>query len=172
MSYHDREWGVPVREDRLLFELFILESAQAGLSWYTVLKKRKNYRKSFDDFNVEKVARYDAKKIASLLENPGVIRNRQKVEAAVNNAKQWLSIQEKFDSFSKYAWSFVNNQTIVNRPRNASDYVSSSIESKAFSRSLKSYGFKFVGPTIMYAYMQAVGMVNDHTSDCFRQSQV
>ena len=172
VAYHDTEWGVPVREEKLLFELFILESAQAGLSWYTILKKRSNYRKSFDDFNVEKVARYDAKRVAILLDDPGIIRNRQKIEAAINNAKQWLVIQEQFDSFSKYAWSFVNNKTIINKPRSPNDFVSSSKESEEFSKSLKSYGFKFIGPTTVYAYMQATGMVNDHTIDCFRQSQV
>ena len=171
-TYHDTEWGVPVHDDRLLFEFLILEGAQAGLSWSTILAKREGYRKAFDFFEAEKVARYADIKIHQLLQNPAIIRNKLKVNAAVTNAKAFLRIKEQFGRFDAYIWSFTDGQTIVNRWSKMSQIPTSTPESEAMSKDLKQKGFKFVGSTICYAYMQAVGMVNDHTTDCFRYSEI
>jgi len=172
VEYHDLEWGVPVYDDRLLFEFLTLESAQAGLSWYTVLRKRENYRKAFDNFEPEKVCRYTPKKIERLLLDPGIIRNRLKVESAVNNAKRFLEVKEKYGSFSDYMWDFVGGKPKVNSIRKLKDYPTSSKESDALSKDLKSRGFRFLGTTICYSHMQAVGMINDHSDDCFRKEQI
>lgn len=170
--YHDQEWGVPNFDDRHLFEMLILEGAQAGLSWLTVLKKRNSYREAFDGFDPEKIARYDDKKRAELLANPGIIRNRLKVDAAIQNAKSYLEISEKDASFSKYIWHFVDGKPIVNEFEKMSDVPAETEISRTMSKQLKKDGFKFVGPTICYAYMQAVGMVNDHLVSCFRYDEV
>jgi DNA-3-methyladenine glycosylase I len=172
VAYHDEEWGVPVHDDRLMFEFLILEGAQAGLSWYTVLRKRQNYRIAFDNFDPAKVARYDERKVTELLSNPGIIRNRGKIEAAIFNARGFLAIQESFGSFSGYLWRFVDGRPLVHELRTLSDYRSTSPQSDAMSRDLRQRGFKFVGSTICYAHMQATGMVNDHTLDCFRRQQI
>lgn len=171
-QYHDQEWGVPVHDDRLLFEFLILEGAQAGLSWETILNKREHYRKAFDGFDPHRVAAYSQEKVESLLENPGIIRNRLKVNAAVTNARQFLEVQQAFGSFDRYIWSFVEGRTIVNRWQALADIPASTPESAAMSKDLKRRGFKFVGETICYAYMQAVGMVNDHLVDCFRYKEI
>ncbi len=167
MAYHDKEWGVPVHDDRLLFEMLILEGAQAGLSWSTILQKRQGYKKAFDDFDVKKVARYTQKRIDKLLLNPNIVRNKLKVKATVENAKQFLKVQKEFNSFDAYIWSFVNGQPVVNQWKKMSDVPASTPESEAMSKALKKRGFKFVGPTICYAFMQGVGMVNDHLLSCF-----
>jgi DNA-3-methyladenine glycosylase I len=172
VSYHDVEWGVPVHDDRLLFEFLILEGAQAGLSWYTVLRKRQSYRDAFDLFDPKQVARYDERKISELLSNPGIIRNRAKIRAAVGNARRFLAVQEAFGSFDAYLWRFVDGRPIVNELCTLSDYPATSPEADALSRDLRDRGFKFVGPTICYAHMQATGMVNDHTLDCFRRQEI
>jgi len=172
VEYHDKEWGVPVYDDRLLFEFLTLESAQAGLSWYTVLKKRENYRRAFENFEPEKVARFDQAMIEELLLNPGIIRNRLKIEATVNNAHKFLEVQEKYGSFSKYIWGFVGGKPKMNNILKSFDYPATSKESDALSKDLKSRGFKFLGSTICYAHMQATGMVNDHSVDCFRKSEI
>ncbi|MFZ4441140.1 MAG: DNA-3-methyladenine glycosylase I, partial [Syntrophales bacterium] len=172
VEYHDKEWGVPVYDDRLLFEFLTLESAQAGLSWYTVLKKRENYRKAFDNFEPERVAGFDRAKIEELLLNPGIIRNRLKIEATVNNAQKFLEVQEKYGSFSKYIWAFVGGKPKINNILKLSDYPATSQESDALSKDLKSKGFKFLGSTICYSHMQATGMVNDHALDCFRRREI
>jgi DNA-3-methyladenine glycosylase I len=167
-DYHDKEWGVPVRDDRLLFEFLILEGAQAGLSWYTVLRKRENYRAAFDNFIPEKIARYSDKKIAKLLENPGIIRNRLKINATVLNAKKFLEVQKEWGSFSKYIWHFVDNKPLKNKRKSLSDVPARTEISDVMSKDLKKRGFKFIGTTICYAFMQAVGMVDDHVMGCFR----
>jgi len=167
-DYHDREWGVPVRDDRLLFEFLILEGAQAGLSWLTILQRRESYRAAFDNFDAAKIARYGTRQKERLLANPGIIRNRLKVEAAVANAQASLAVQKEFGSFNNYLWQFVNHAPLVNRWANLRQVPAETAESKAMSRDLKKRGFRFVGPTICYAFMQAVGMVNDHLVDCFR----
>ena len=172
IEYHDKEWGVPVYDDRLMFEFISLESAQAGLSWYTVLKKRAHYRSAFENFEPEQVARFDQAKIEILLLNPGIIRNRMKIEAAVNNAQKFLDIQAQYGRFSKYIWAFVDGKPIINNIRTLSDYRATSAESDALSKDLKRRGFKFMGSTICYAHMQATGMVNDHAFDCFRKSEI
>jgi len=172
VAYHDEEWGVPVYDDRRLFEFLLLEGAQAGLSWYTVLRKRQHYRAAFDCFDPEQVARYDERKVEELLKNPGLIRNRAKVVAAVDNARRYLDVQEEFGSFAAYLWRFVDGRPIVHELRTLADYPATSAESDALSRDLRDRGFKFVGSTICYAHMQAVGMVNDHTLDCFRRAQI
>jgi DNA-3-methyladenine glycosylase I len=172
VAYHDREWGTPVHDDRLLFEFLTLEAAQAGLSWYTVLRKRENYRAAFDSFDPKRVARYDEGKIAALLQDAGIIRNRAKIEAAVHNAGRYLAVQEEFGSFDAYLWRFVDGRPIVNELRTLADYPATSPESDALSRDLRRRGFKFVGSTICYAHMQATGMVNDHTLDCFRRKEI
>lgn len=172
LEYHDREWGVPVRDDRTLFEFLILEAAQAGLSWDTVLKKRDAYRAAFDGFDPAKVARYDARKKAALMLDAGIIRNRAKIESAVVNAKAFLAVQREYGSFAKYAWRFVGGKPLQGN-RKATDEVPARTEvSDALSRDLKERGFKFVGTTIMYAYMQATGMANDHLTQCFRHREL
>ena len=170
--YHDTEWGVPVHDDRLLFEFLILEGAQAGLSWSTVLAKRESYREAFDHFNAEQIARYGTVKINALLANPGIIRNRLKVNAAITNAQAFLEIQASFGSFDAYIWQFVAGVTIQNAWQHAAEIPVFTPASEAMSKDLKRRGFKFVGATICYAYMQAVGMVNDHTYTCFRHAEV
>lgn len=170
--YHDTEWGVPQHDDRVLFEFLILEGAQAGLSWRTVLEKRAAYRSAFDEFEPHKVAGYDHKKLASLLQNPGIIRNRLKIESAVVNARAFLQIQEAFGSFDRYIWQFVDGEPLQNHWQSHQQLPAFSPESVGMSKDLQKRGFKFVGKTICYAYMQAVGMVNDHTVDCFRHSQL
>ena len=172
IEYHDREWGVPVHDDRLLFEFLTLEGFQAGLSWVTILRRRESFRAAFDRFDPEKIARYDDAKIRELLENPGIIRNRAKILATVNNARKFLEIQEEFGSFDSYVWSFIDNKPIVNTLRNLEDYPSKSAESETISNALRKRGFSFVGPTIIYAHMQATGMVNDHTIDCYRRREI
>ena len=172
VRYHDLEWGVPVYDDRLLFEFLILEGAQAGLSWYTVLRKRENYRALFEGFDPVKVAGFDGQRIQSLLADPGIIRNRLKVNGAVTNAQLFLAVQEEFGSFSDYAWRFVGGKPLVNELREEGDFQSTTAESDALSKDLRQRGFKFVGPAIIYAHMQATGMVNDHTLDCFRRQEI
>jgi DNA-3-methyladenine glycosylase I len=172
VRYHDQEWGVPVHDERTIFEFLTLEAAQAGLSWYTVLRKRDAYRDAFAGFDPEKVARFDKRRIARLLENPGIIRNQQKILAAVNNAKRFLVVQDEFASFDAYIWRFVGGRPIVNKLRTLKDYAATSNESDALSKDLKQRGFKFVGSTICYAHMQATGMVNDHVLSCFRRGEI
>jgi len=172
IDYHDREWGVPIHDDKLLFEFLTLEAAQAGLSWYTVLKKRENYRKAFNQFDPKKMAKYDEKRIERLLGNPGIIRNRQKIMAAINNAQRFLEVKEEFGSFDAYMWRFVGGKPVVNEIRMLSDYPTTTPEAEAMSKDLRQRGFKFVGPTICYAHMQATGMVNDHTLDCYRRQKI
>lgn len=171
-AYHDAEWGVPLHDDRALFELLILEGAQAGLSWITILRKRAAYRAAFDNFDAAHIARYDADKITALLANPGIVRNRLKILATVNNAQKFLDVQEKFGSFDAYIWQFVGGKPRHNQWRGAAEIPASTIESDAMSKELARLGFKFVGPTICYAYMQATGMVNDHSVDCFRHKEL
>lgn len=171
-SYHDTEWGVPVRDDKTLFEFLILEGAQAGLSWRTILHKRDNYRRAFDNFAVEKIANYGDAKIASLLDDAGIVRNRLKIKSTIGNAQSFLRIQQEFGSFADYLWDFVANEPIVNHWRHMSEVPASTPESDELSKSLKRHGFKFVGTTICYAYMQAVGMVNDHLVSCFRHAEL
>ncbi len=168
IAYHDQEWGVPVHDDRLLFEFLILKGAQAGLSWITILKKRDNYRRAFDNFEPRKVARYDSRKIQKLLNDPGIVRNKLKIESAVQNAKAFLNVQKEFGSFDQYIWRHVGGKPIHNEWRSSKEIPARTAESDAMSRDLLQRGFKFVGSTICYAFMQAVGMVNDHTTNCFR----
>jgi DNA-3-methyladenine glycosylase I len=170
--YHDKEWGVPVRSDNKLFEFIILEGVQAGLSWITVLRKRENYRKAFDNFDWNKIARYDDHKLAQLLQNPGIVRNRLKVKAAVTNAKAFIKVREEFGTFNQYIWAFVDGQPIQNRRQTMQDIPPLTELAKQISRDLKKRGFTFVGPTIIYAHMQATGMVNDHLTSCFRHQQL
>ena len=172
VKYHDEEWGVPVFDDRLLFEFLTLEGAQAGLSWITILRRRQNYIEAFDGFDVEKVARYTKRKVNSLLKNPGIIRNKLKVNSVVANAQAFIEVQEEFGSFSNYQWQFVNGQPIQNKRKTMKDIPARSQISDAFSKDLKKRGFSFVGSTIIYAHMQAVGMVNDHITSCFRYKPV
>lgn len=171
-NYHDNEWGRPLTDDRLLFEFLILEGAQAGLSWSTILVKRENYRSAFDNFDAQKIAQYNDKKIATLLEDKGIVRNKLKVNATVNNAKLFLDIQKEHGSFARYIWGFVNHQPIQNRWQSISDVPASTAISDEMSKALKKKGFKFVGSTICYAFMQATGMVNDHVVDCFCHKKV
>jgi DNA-3-methyladenine glycosylase I len=172
LEYHDREWGVPVHDDGRHFEFLLLEGAQAGLSWSTVLRKREAYRRAFSGFDPNKVARFTDKRIEKLLLNPGIIRNRQKIESAVRNARAFLAVQEEFGSFDAYAWRFVGGRPKVNRWKTTKQVPATSAESDTFSKDLKHRGFGFVGSTIIYAHMQAVGMVNDHLVDCFRYREV
>ncbi len=172
VAYHDREWGVPVHHDRKHFEFLTLESAQAGLSWYTVLRKRANYRKAFAEFDPAKVARFSAATVEQMLQDPGLIRNRRKIGAAVENARHFLAVQDEFGSFDAYIWRFVDGRPIVNEFRTLADLPATSRESDALSKDLKSRGFKFIGSTVIYAHMQATGMVNDHVLDCFRRGQI
>jgi DNA-3-methyladenine glycosylase I len=171
-AYHDLEWGVPLHDDQDLFEFLTLESAQAGLSWYTVLRKRDTYRKAFAQFDPNKVARFNSRKVESLLKKPGIIRNRLKINAAVNNARCFLEIQQAFGSFDAYMWEFVENKPVVGKLRKLADYPATTAISDAFSKDLKARGFKFVGSTIVYAHMQATGMVNDHAIGCFRRREI
>lgn len=170
--YHDEEWGTPKRDDRRLFEDLILDGAQAGLSWSTILRKRENYRQAFDNFDPALVAAYDEAKIEELLANPGIIRNRQKIHSAIKNAKAFLKVQEEFGSFDAYIWGFVDGEPVDNGRRHLSELPAKTELSEAISKDLKKRGFSFVGPTIIYAFMQAVGMVNDHTVECFRYQEV
>ena len=172
VAYHDREWGVPAENDRTLFEFLILEGAQAGLSWDTILKKRAGYRKAFAGFDPAKVARFDAKKKRALMADAGIVRNRLKIEASVTNAKAFLVVQEEYGSFARYAWGFVGGKPLVGRRRSLGDVPARSELSDALSKDLKKRGFRFVGSTIVYAFMQATGMVNDHTVDCFRWKEL
>jgi DNA-3-methyladenine glycosylase I len=172
IDYHDREWGVPVHDDRKHFEFLVLEGAQAGLSWSTILKRREGYRHAFANFDPDKVARFTEGRIEELLQDSAIIRNRQKIAAAVRNAIHFLEIQEEFGSFDAYAWQFVDGRPIRNRRKTSKDVPATSPQSDAFSKDLKARGFGFVGSTIIYAHMQAVGMVNDHLVDCFRYSEV
>jgi len=172
VKYHDTEWGVPVHHDRLLFEFLILEAFQAGLSWYTILKRRETFREAFDNFDPARVARYDERKVLELLGNPGIIRNRAKILAAINNAAKFMEVQRTFGSFDSYIWSFVENTPIVNSFRSLEEFPAKTPLSEAISRDLAQKGFAFVGPTIIYAHMQATGMVNDHTLDCYRRQEI
>ena len=171
IEYHDTEWGVTLHDDRKLFEFLLLDNAQAGLSWQTILNKRENYRKAFDNFDPAKIARYNKRKITSLLNNPGIVRNRLKVQSAVTNALAFLDIQAEFGSFDTYIWQFVNGKPTLNHWKNLNDIPATSPESDAMSKALKQRGFKFVGSTICYAFMQSAGLVNDHLTCCFRHTQ-
>jgi DNA-3-methyladenine glycosylase I len=171
-AYHDEEWGVPLHDDRLLFELLVLEGAQAGLSWSTILNKRASYRAAFDDFDPVKVAAYDDAKVAELLANPGIVRNRLKVASAISNAQAFLAVQAEHGSFDSYIWSFVGGAPKVNAWQHLGEVPAETPESQALSKDLRKRGFRFVGPTIMYAFMQSTGMVNDHEVGCFRYGEV
>ena len=172
VAYHDEEWGVPAHDDRTLFEFLILEGAQAGLSWSTILNKRENYRKAFDNFDPVKVARYDARKVAKLLADPGIVRNRLKIHAAIQNARAFLEVQREFGSFDAYLWQFVGGKPKLNKCKTLKEIPARTAESDAMSKDLKKRGFSFVGSTICYALMQAVGMVNDHVVTCYRHTQL
>ncbi len=169
VEYHDHEWGVPVHDDRRLFEFLILEGAQAGLSWETILNKRENYRKAFDHFQPAKIAKYDRRKVRELMANPGIVRNRLKIESTISNAKAFLAVQQEFGTFDRYIWQFVGGKPKIDSWAATQHPPATSPESDAMSKDLKRRGFRFVGSTICYAFMQAVGMVNDHSRDCFRQ---
>ena len=171
IQYHDTEWGVPLHDDRKLFEFLLLDNAQAGLSWQTILNKRENYRKAFDNFDPNKIARYNQRKIASLLNDPGIVRNRLKVQSAITNAQIFLDVQEEYSSFDAYIWQFVNGTVIRNKWKTLKDIPATSPESDVMSKTLKKRGFKFVGSTICYAFMQSAGLVNDHLVSCFRYPQ-
>lgn len=172
IQYHDQEWGLPVHDDRIHFEFLILEGAQAGLSWSTILRKREGYRKAFVDFDPTRVARFTQARVERILTDPGIVRNRLKVSAAVNNAKRFLEVQKEFGSFDKYIWAFVDGKPIINRHKTLADIPPTSSQSDALSKDLKRRGFKFVGSTVMYAHMQACGLVNDHLVDCWRYREV
>ena len=172
VHYHDEEWGVPVKDDATLFEFLILETFQAGLSWITVLRKRENFRKAFDQFDYRKIIRYDEKKIASLLQDEGIIRNQLKVRATITNAKAFMEVQKEFGSFSNYLWGFVEEKTIVNTLKSMDEAPANTPLSDTISKDLKKRGFKFVGTTVVYAFMQAIGMVNDHLVSCFRYDEI
>ena len=172
INYHDKEWGVPVHNDKKLFEFLVLEGMQAGLSWFTILKKRTNFRKAFDNFDFYKVAGYDKRKINSLLKDEGIIRNKLKIESAVSNAKAFLQVRKEFGTFDKYIWSFVNRKPIINKFKSLKEIPAKTDLSDLISKDLKMRGFTFVGSTIIYAHMQATGMVNDHTIDCFRHKEL
>lgn len=172
IKYHDEEWGAPVHNDRKLFEFLLLESFQAGLSWLTILKKRENFKKAFDNFDYNKISDYNEHKIKELMKNKGIVRNKLKINAVVNNARAFIKIQKEFGSFDKYIWQFVNNKTIINSYMSWEEIPATSKESDAMSKDLKKRGFKFVGLTICYAFMQATGMINDHEINCFRYNEV
>lgn len=172
VAYHDEEWGVPIHDDRRWFEFIVLDGAQAGLSWITILRKRENYRRAFDNFDPTKVAAYDEAKIAALLTDPGIVRNRLKINSAVRNAQAFLSIQEAFGSFDAYVWPFVGGRPLVNAWASLSEIPAETAEARALSKDLKQRGFTFVGPTITYAFMQAAGLVNDHVVNCFRYAEL
>ena len=171
-EYHDKEWGVPVHDDRIHFEFILLEGVQAGLSWSTVLKRRENYREAFDNFDYEKIANYEADDIEELLKNPGLIRNRRKIESHVNNARSFLDVRDRYGSFDEYIWSFVDHKPVINSFKSFDQVPASTDTSERMAKDLKKNGFSFVGPTICYAYMQAVGMVNDHLTHCFRWKEI
>ncbi len=171
IKYHDKEWGVPVKKDRKLFEMLILEGAQAGLSWSTILKKRKNYRRVFNKFNPKKISKYNDEEIKKLLKNDGIVRNKLKIKSTIQNAKVFLEIQKEFGSFNKYLWKFTNNQIIKNKFKKVSEIPVKTPLAEKISKDLKKRGMNFVGPTIIYAFMQAIGMVNDHTTNCFRYNK-
>ena len=171
-SYHDHEWGVEIHDDRTLFEFLVLEGAQAGLSWSTILRKREGYRRAFDNFDARKISNYSEKTVSRLLTNPKIIRNRLKINAAITNARAFLQVQKEFGSFDRYIWQFVGGRPIRNAWKTMTDIPASTPESEAMSRDLQKRGFKFVGPTICYSFMQAVGMVNDHVVDCFRYKEL
>lgn len=166
-NYHDNEWGKPVYDDETIFEFLVLESFQAGLSWYTILSKRENFRKAFDDFNYKKIAKYNAEKVEELMNDTGIIRNRLKINSTINNAQKFMEVQKEFGTFSKYIWSFVNGTPIVNSPVELKDVPATTEISNALAKDLKKRGFKFMGSTVVYAHMQATGMVNDHLVDCY-----
>ena len=166
INYHDNEWGKPVKDDKILFEFLILESFQAGLSWFTILKKRENFRKAFDDFNYKKIEKYDDGKVEELMQNAGIIRNRLKILATITNAQKFQEVQKEFGSFSKYIWDFVGGKPVVNQPKILSEVPTTTEISDALAKDLKKRGFKFLGSTVVYAHMQATGMVNDHIVDC------
>lgn len=172
IKYHDEEWGVPVFDDRKQFEFMVLESAQAGLSWITILKKREGYREAYDNFELTKVANYDEKKVNELLKYDGIIRNRMKIEASINNAKRFIEVQDEFGTFSEYLWRFVDYKPVVNAWRNISEIPCKTELSEKISKDLKARGFKFVGPVIVYSHLQATGLVNDHVIDCFRYEKI
>ena len=172
IAYHDQEWGLPVHDDKILFEFLVLEGAQAGLSWKTILKKRENYRQAFQHFDPRIVARYGARKVERLIANPGIVRNQLKIRAAIHNARAFLAVQEQYGSFDDYLWRFVGGRSKTNHWRTLAEIPSRTPEAETMSRDLRRRGFKFVGPTICYAFMQAVGMVNDHTVDCFRHAEI
>jgi DNA-3-methyladenine glycosylase I len=172
IEYHDREWGVPQHDDRVLFEFLILEGAQAGLSWSTILNKREAYRKAFSNFNPARVAKYDSQKVRALLANEGIVRNRLKIAATIENARAFLAVQKEFSSFNDYIWKFVGGRPKINRLTTTKDLLASTPESEAMSKELLKRGFRFVGPTICYAFMQAVGMVNDHLVTCFKYAEL
>jgi DNA-3-methyladenine glycosylase I len=171
LAYHDQEWGVPIRDDRKIFEFLVLEAFQAGLSWRTILYKRENFRKAFAGFDYRKVARFGRREVARLLNDEGIVRNRQKIDAAITNAQRFLEVREEHGTFAAYMWSWVNGKPIVHHFRTLKDYPPYIDEAVAWAKDLKRRGFKFLGPTVVYAHMQAVGMVNDHTVDCFRRSR-
>ena len=172
VAYHDKEWGIPIHDDQVMFEFLLLEGAQAGLNWYTVLQKRENYRGAFDQFNPRKISKYGERQIVALLNNSGIIRNRLKIQAAISNARQFLEIQREFGSFDAYIWEFVQNKPVIHKLKQLSDYPATSPESEALSKDLRKRGFKFVGSTICYAHMQATGLVNDHSLNCFRRKEI
>lgn len=172
IAYHDREWGVPVRRDQKIFEFLVLEAFQAGLSWRTILNRREGFRRAFADFDYEQVAAFTKRDEARLMQDTGIIRNRAKIESAVSNAQRFIEVREEFGTFSKYMWSWVGGKPIVNQIRTKADYMATSPEGDAWAKDLKKRGFKFLGPTVIYAHMQAVGMVNDHTVDCFRYREL
>lgn len=171
-KYHDTEWGVPVFDDKKIFEFLVLESAQAGLSWITILRKRENYRKAFAQFNPKRVSKFTSLEVGKLMRNAGIVRNKAKIEATINNAKRFLEVQKEFGSFAQYMWGFVDGKPTQSNLRKLSDYKPTTKESEAFAKDLKKRGFKFLGPTTVYAHMQAVGMVNDHSRRCFRYDEV
>ena len=172
VAYHDQEWGVPLLDEQKLFDFLILEGAQAGLSWLTILKKRDAYRKAYYQFDIEKVARFNSRSIERLMNNPGIVRNRLKIEASINNARAFIEVQNEFGSFDKFIWQYVDHQPIQNQWKRLRDIPALTRESEQMSKDLQQRGFRFVGPTICYAFMQAVGMVNDHVTGCFRHKQV
>ena len=171
-EYHDKEWCIPVHDDQLLFEFLVLEGAQAGLSWNTILQKRENFRRAFDNFDYKKISKYESQKIEELLNDKGIIRNRLKIESVISNAKALLKVQKEFGSFNTYLWNFINQKTIINTFKKLEDLPSKTEESELISKDLKKRGFKFVGPTIIYSFMQAIGMVNDHLVDCFCYNKI
>ncbi len=172
IKYHDKEWGAPIKNDRKVFEFLVLESAQAGLSWITILRKREGYKKAFAGFDPKKVAQFTKQDVARLIKNPAIIRNRLKIEATINNAKRFLEVQKEFGSFSKYMWSFVKGMPMDGKRKKLKDLPAVTKEAEVWAKDLKKRGFKFLGPTVCYAHMQAVGMANDHTIDCFRHAEI